>query len=136
MSLFFFFFLPALKIVLVFYSLTKIYLTSVAFFTVVVFEAHRAASIHLVIFSGGEVVPWGSCGKECTCNAGGPAFDPWIGKIPWRRTWQPIPVTRGVFPTQGSNQSLLNKFWKILSHYYIKLASSSFSPSSSSAKRS
>ena len=19
-------------------------------------------------------------------------FDPWVGKIPWRRTWQPIPV--------------------------------------------
>ena len=22
----------------------------------------------------------------------GPRFDPWIGKIPWRRKWQPIPV--------------------------------------------
>ena len=21
-----------------------------------------------------------------------PGFDPWIGKIPWRREWQPIPV--------------------------------------------
>ena len=21
-----------------------------------------------------------------------PRFDPWVGKIPWRRTWQPIPV--------------------------------------------
>ena len=20
------------------------------------------------------------------------AFDPWVGKIPWRREWQPIPV--------------------------------------------
>ena len=20
-------------------------------------------------------------------------FDPWIGKIPWRRAWQPIPVS-------------------------------------------
>ena len=19
-------------------------------------------------------------------------FDPWVGKIPWKRTWQPIPV--------------------------------------------
>jgi len=19
-------------------------------------------------------------------------FDPWVGKIPWRRAWQPIPV--------------------------------------------
>ena len=24
--------------------------------------------------------------------AGRPGFDPWVGKIPWRREWQPIPV--------------------------------------------
>ena len=52
--------LPSLKIVLVFYSLTKIYLTSVAFFTVMVLEAHRASLIHHVIFflGGGEELPW------------------------------------------------------------------------------
>ena len=22
-----------------------------------------------------------------------PEFDPWIGKIPWRRSWQPTPVS-------------------------------------------
>ena len=21
-----------------------------------------------------------------------PGFDPWVGKIPWRRKWQPIPI--------------------------------------------
>ena len=21
-----------------------------------------------------------------------PEFDPWVGKIPWRRAWQPVPV--------------------------------------------
>jgi len=21
-----------------------------------------------------------------------PGFDPWVGKIPWRREWQPTPV--------------------------------------------
>ena len=21
-----------------------------------------------------------------------PGFDPWIGKVPWRRAWQPTPV--------------------------------------------
>ena len=27
------------------------------------------------------------------CMQGGrPGFDPWIGKIPWRRKWQPTPV--------------------------------------------
>ena len=33
-----------------------------------------------------------SAGKESACNAGDLGLIPWIGKIPWRRTWQPIPV--------------------------------------------
>ena len=28
-----------------------------------------------------------------------PGFDPWVGKIPWRREWQPSPVfLPGEFP--------------------------------------
>ena len=29
-----------------------------------------------------------------TCNQEGirPRFKPWVGKIPWRRKWQPTPV--------------------------------------------
>ena len=38
--------------------------------------------------------PGGSDGKESACNAGDPAFDPWVGKIPWRREWLPTPVDR------------------------------------------
>ena len=33
--------------------------------------------------------PGGSGGKE---SAGSAGFNPWIGKIPWRREWQPTPV--------------------------------------------
>ena len=29
--------------------------------------------------------------KNCL-QCGRPGFDPWIGKIPWRRVWQPTPV--------------------------------------------
>ena len=29
--------------------------------------------------------PGGSDNKESACNAGDPEFDPWVGKIPWRR---------------------------------------------------
>ena len=25
-------------------------------------------------------------------QCGRPGFDPWVGKIPWRRAWQPAPV--------------------------------------------
>ena len=33
--------------------------------------------------------PCGSTGKESACN---PGFDPWVGKIPWRRARLPTPV--------------------------------------------
>ena len=31
-------------------------------------------------------------GKESTCQCRRCRFDPWVGKIPWRRAWQPTPV--------------------------------------------
>ena len=31
-------------------------------------------------------------GKESTCQCRRCEFDPWVGKIPWRRAWQPTPV--------------------------------------------
>ena len=38
----------------------------------------------------------GARGKEPTCqcrlNVKRCWFHPWVGKIPWRRTWQPTPV--------------------------------------------
>ena len=39
--------------------------------------------------------PGGSSGKELTCQSRRlkrRGFDPWVGKIPWRRAWQPVPV--------------------------------------------
>jgi len=39
--------------------------------------------------------PGGASGKEPTCQCRRHercGFDPWVGKIPWRRTWQPPPV--------------------------------------------
>ena len=35
--------------------------------------------------------PGGSDGRVCR-KCGKPGFDPWVGKIPWRRKRQPIPV--------------------------------------------
>ena len=41
----------------------------------------------------GEVgLPWWLSGKESTSPCRRCGFDPWIGKIPWRRKWQPTPV--------------------------------------------
>ena len=34
----------------------------------------------------------GSDGKASCLQCGRPGFDPWVGKIHWRRKWQPTPV--------------------------------------------
>ena len=39
-------------------------------------------------------LPWWLSGKESTCQCRGRwrrGFNPWVGKIPWSRKWQPIP---------------------------------------------
>ena len=39
--------------------------------------------------------PGGASGKEPTCQVRRHkrcGFDPWVGKIPWKRKWQPTPV--------------------------------------------
>ena len=38
--------------------------------------------------------PGGSDGKVFIYNARRPGFEPWVGKIPWRRKWQSTPVLR------------------------------------------
>ena len=37
-------------------------------------------------------LPWCLSGKESACQFRRCGFDPWVGKIPWRRKWQPTPV--------------------------------------------
>ena len=49
----------------------------------------------------------GDSGKESSCQCRRPKkweFDPWIGKIPRRRVWQPTPV---FFPGESHGQSSL-----------------------------
>ena len=38
------------------------------------------------------VFPGGSDGKASAYNVVGPGLNPWVGKILWRRKWQPTPV--------------------------------------------
>ena len=35
--------------------------------------------------------PGGSDATAPTCQCRRPGFDPWVGKVPWRRAWQPTP---------------------------------------------
>ena len=36
--------------------------------------------------------PGGSDGKSACLQCGRPGFSPWVGKISWRKKWQPTPV--------------------------------------------
>jgi len=42
--------------------------------------------------SSSQDFPGGSDSKSVCLQCGRPEFDPWVGKIPWRRKWQPTPV--------------------------------------------
>ena len=43
-------------------------------------------------FSSNKDFPGGSDGKNICLQCRRAGFDPWVGKIPWRRKWQPTPV--------------------------------------------
>ena len=47
---------------------------------------HNIKGCNLQYFSGG------SDGKSICLQCGRPRFDPWVGKILWRRKWQHTPV--------------------------------------------
>ena len=53
-------------------------------------------SLLTLLLRGFQGFPGGSSGKAATCQRRRYKrcrFDPWVGKIPWRRTWQPTPVS-------------------------------------------
>ena len=48
--------------------------------------------IKLRFGKGVSRLPWWLSGKELTCQFRRCRFNPWDGKIPWRRKWQHTPV--------------------------------------------
>ena len=52
-----------------------------------IFAGKIAWTLQNLGFPGGAVVKTCQCGRHKRCR-----FDPWVGKIPWRRKWQPTPV--------------------------------------------
>ena len=52
-------------------------------------------SLFFVLILLKDGLPRWLSGKEPTCQCRRhrrPEFDPWVGKIPWRKKWQPTPV--------------------------------------------
>ena len=49
---------------------------------------NRSFGLHFIFFSSPWWLRWWRVCLQC----GRPGFDPWVGKIPWRREWQPTSV--------------------------------------------
>ena len=65
------------------------------------------------------LIGWASLVAQLQCRR--PAFDSWVGKIPWRRAWQPTAVLASLFrlfkllvwfPSQ-QNETLENTKYKV-----------------------
>ena len=56
----------------------------------------------LILYLG---LPWWVSGKESTCQCRRHGFSPWVGRILWRRKWQPTP---GFLPGELHGQRSLD----------------------------
>ncbi|CAN0569506.1 unnamed protein product [Rangifer tarandus platyrhynchus] len=55
------------------------------------------------------LLPWWLSGEESNCHYGRCGFNPWVGKISWRRKWQPTPVfLPGEFHGRGAWQATVH----------------------------
>ena len=106
-------------------------------------ESKLSMYISMSIYLYGLPFPYmGASGKEPTCQRRRHkrhGFDPWVGKIPWRRGWQPPPV---FLPGESHGQRKLVGYslwgrresdraeatWQacmhISTHIYLKIATS------------
>ena len=57
-----------------------------------------------ISLKGNRGFPGGTRGKEPACQCRRLVFDPWVGKIPWSRNWQPTPA---FFPGESHGQRSL-----------------------------
>ena len=82
----------------------------------------KSSCLHFRVTQG---FPGGASGKEPTCQCRRCkrcGFDPWVRKMPWRRTWQPTPVFLpgkshgqrslvGYSPVQFSRSAVSDSLW-------------------------
>ena len=46
----------------------------------------------MTFITGGSVSKESACSEADNVQCRKLGFDPWVGKLPWRRKWQPFPV--------------------------------------------
>ena len=67
----------------------------ISFYLIQTFPIYKTSMVpymyyqFIYVLSG---LPWWLGGKESACQFRTHGFDPWVGKIPWRREWQQTPV--------------------------------------------
>ena len=73
-------------------------------------NSYLGSSIHLCR------LPWWLSRKKSVCQCRRCGFDPWVGKMAWRRKWQPAPVfflgnpmDRGAWGATGVGNNLATK---------------------------
>ena len=70
-------------------------------------------SYHFFLMPHLAWVPGGSSSKEPTCQCRRLRFHPWVGKISWRRAWQPTPVVLPEEPVdRGTQQAIVHRVAK------------------------
>ena len=69
-------------------------MSSLSFFSFIILPLRTPVynSLRLTVFIVSVGFPGGTSGEESTCQCRRRGFDPWVGKIPWRRKWQLSPV--------------------------------------------
>ena len=50
-----------------------------------------------------------------------PGFNPWVGKIPWRREWQPTPLLPGEFLGQTVGSQRVGHHWGTLTLFHLDI---------------
>ena len=58
-------------------------------------------------------------GKVSTCQSRRHGFDPWVGKVPWKRKWQATPI---LLPAKFYRQSILAGYSSWVAESQIRLS--------------
>ena len=62
-------------------------------------------------------------GSGVCLQCGTPGFEPWVGKIPWRRKWQSTPV---LLPGKSHGQGSLGRLQSMGSQSWTRLSNFTF----------
>ena len=73
------------------YTHTYIYTLGIIYLNIYVY-IHTYIHTYMYIHIYKERPLWWLSSKQPTCQCRRPGFDPWVGKIPWRRKWEPTLV--------------------------------------------